>query len=71
MSGDKVVEEYCEAHGYEIFSHGNKALKDTIQENCSNLSELVEKAANALYTPTKKILQLTAGKELQRVGLIS
>jgi hypothetical protein len=69
VSGNKVVEEY-RVHGYEIFSWGNKVLESTIKANCSNLSELVKTGAKAWYTPTGKILQLTAA-ELHRVGLIS
>ncbi|MFU9137481.1 hypothetical protein [Erwinia tasmaniensis] len=69
VSGSKVVEEYRRVHGYEIFSRGNKALESTIKATCSNLSELVQKAAKAWYTPTEKNMTTYRGQGMTTRGI--
>lgn len=69
VSGSKVVEEYRRVHGYEIFSHGNKALQFTIKANCSALSELVKTGAKAWYTPTEKNMTTYRGQGITSSGI--
>lgn len=69
LSGNNVVEEYRRVHGYEIFDHGNKALKTTIKAICSNLSELVNTGAKAWYTPTEKNITTYRGQGITLRGI--
>lgn len=67
--GSNVVDEYRKAHGYEIFSHGAKELKHTIEAHCSDLSKLVKTGAEAWYTPTGKNITSFRGQGMTQSGV--
>lgn len=69
VSGNKVVEEYCKAHGYEIFNRGNQVVESTIKANCRNLSELVKRGAIAWYTPSEKNITTYRGQGITPSGI--
>lgn len=69
VSGSKVVDEYRNAFGYEIFSRGNKPLVLSIKANCSELSELVKKGAKALYTPRENNSTTYRGQGMTHNGI--
>ncbi|CRY23523.1 hypothetical protein [Yersinia enterocolitica] len=53
LSGRAVITEYEDVHGTEIFYKGNNHLKAKISSLCgSNLSGLVKKSTEVLYTPS-------------------
>lgn len=67
--GNKVVDEYRKAHGYEIFSRGTKELKHTIKAHCSDLSKLVKTGAEAWYSPTGKNITSFRGQGMTQSGV--
>lgn len=69
LKGSEVIAEYCSAHGYEIFSSGNKQLKFTIKSNCDDLQGLVKMGAEVLYTRAGKNITTYRGQGMTPNGI--
>ncbi|WP_156484910.1 hypothetical protein [Erwinia sp. ErVv1] len=64
LDGNKVVDEYCRAHGDNIFNRGGAKYKDIIKTECYNLKNLVENAINDFYTPSNKMSTTYRGQRM-------
>lgn len=71
LSGGKVLAEYENVHGNNIFSKGNAELKNNIKSNSSHLAELTKASAKALYTPRKENIVTHRGQGMTDNGINS
>lgn len=64
-----VIDEYEGTFGYEIFTKGNKELKEHIEYLSGNISNLVKSAAKAFYTPSKSNIITMRGCGMTKEGI--
>lgn len=68
LSGSKVIAEYQRSKGDNIFSGGNKDIKNTINACSTNLSSLVKTGAKAWYTPGGETIKTHRGQGMTQAG---
>lgn len=68
LSGSKVIAEYQRSKGDDIFSGGNKDIKNTINSCSTNLSSLVKTGAKAWYTPGGDTIKTHRGQGMTQEG---
>lgn len=71
LSSREVISEYQSAKGDNIFSGGNKDIKNTINACASDLSRMVSAAADAWYTPGGSNMHTFRGQGMTTAGLNS
>lgn len=69
LSSDKVIAEYKRIHVDDIFQKSNRAFIYTIRAGCTQLPQLVRKAAQAWYTPGGKTITTHCGQGMTQKGI--